>query len=471
MKTPHPNLKTHNNRPSPTQDPSNSPVRGENSHPGDYSLPNREGWGGSNPVSPFLALSPLLVFLLLYLATSIILKDFYKVPITVAFMVSSIYAVFTLKGSINHRVKVFSSGAGDSNLMLMLWIFILAGAFANSAKVMGAVDATVNLTLRLLPSSFLLPGFFIAACFISLSIGTSVGTIAALTPIAIGIANESAFSVPFVVAIIVGGAYFGDNLSFISDTTIVATQTQGCKMNDKFKANVSIVLPVAIIIMLVYYYIGRNVTLPTDLPAVSAIKVLPYLIVIVTAILGLNVMLVLIIGMLLTGVIGILDGSYTLFGWFQAMADGIIGMSELIIVTLLAGGMLAIIRYNGGIRAIINMLTKHINGKRGAEFSIAALVCLVNICTANNTVAIITVGSIAKDISQQYGINKQKSASILDTISCFTQGILPYSAQTLIASGLALVNPISIVSHLYYPIAIGIAILLSILFRYPKKYS
>ena len=421
--------------------------------------------------SAFLALSPLLVFLFFYLVTSIVLKDFYKVPITVAFMVSSIYAVFTLKGSINHRVKVFSTGAGDSNLMLMLWIFILAGAFASSAKSMGAVDATVNLTLRLLPSSFLLPGIFVAACFISLSIGTSVGTIAALTPIAFGIANESELSVPFVVAIIVGGAYFGDNLSFISDTTIVATQTQGCKMNDKFKANISIVLPVALIMMLLYYYMGKDVSLPTSIPEVSALKVLPYLVVIVTAVLGLNVMLVLIIGMVLTGIIGILDGSYDLFGWFQAMADGIIGMSELIIVTLLAGGMLAIIRYNGGIDAIINALTIHIKGKRGAEFSIAALVCLVNICTANNTVAIITSGPIAKDISLKFGVNKMKSASILDTMSCFTQGLLPYSAQMLIAAGLAYVNPITILTHLYYPMAIGIAIILSILFRYPKKYS
>ena len=386
-------------------------------------------------------------------------------------MVSSIYAVFTLRGSINHRVKVFSTGAGDSNLMLMLWIFILAGAFASSAKSMGAVDATVNLTLRLLPSSFLLPGIFVAACFISLSIGTSVGTIAALTPIAFGIANESELSVPFVVAIIVGGAYFGDNLSFISDTTIVATQTQGCKMNDKFKANISIVLPVALIMMLLYYYMGKDVSLPTSIPEVSALKVLPYLVVIVTAVLGLNVMLVLIIGMVLTGIIGMLDGSYDLFGWFQAMADGIIGMSELIIVTLLAGGMLAIIRYNGGIDAIINALTKHIKGKRGAEFSIAALVCLVNICTANNTVAIITSGPIAKDISLKFGVNKMKSASILDTMSCFTQGLLPYSAQMLIAAGLAYVNPITILTHLYYPMAIGIAIILSILFRYPKKYS
>ncbi len=421
--------------------------------------------------SAFLALSPLLVFLFFYLVTSIVLKDFYKVPITVAFMVSSIYAVFTLRGSINHRVKVFSTGAGDSNLMLMLWIFILAGAFASSAKSMGAVDATVNLTLRLLPSSFLLPGIYVAACFISLSIGTSVGTIAALTPIAFGIANESELSVPFVVAIIVGGAYFGDNLSFISDTTIVATQTQGCKMNDKFKANISIVLPVALIMMLLYYYMGKDVSLPTSIPEVSALKVLPYLVVIVTAVLGLNVMLVLIIGMVLTGTIGMLDGSYDLFGWFQAMADGIIGMSELIIVTLLAGGMLAIIRYNGGIDAIINALTKHIKGKRGAEFSIAALVCLVNICTANNTVAIITSGPIAKDISLKFGVNKMKSASILDTMSCFTQGLLPYSAQMLIAAGLAYVNPITILTHLYYPMAIGIAIILSILFRYPKKYS
>ena len=417
------------------------------------------------------AISPLLVFLVLYLVTSIIMQDFYKVPITVAFLISAVYSVLTMRGSIRHRVEVFSSGAGHSDVMLMLWIFILAGAFAVAAKSMGAVDATVNLTLRLLPPSFLLPGIFIAACFISLSIGTSVGTVAALTPVAVGIANQSGMDVGAVVAIIVGGAYFGDNLSFISDTTIVATQTQGCRMSDKFRVNSFIVVPVALLMILVYYQIGKTADIPTDIPVVSALKVLPYLAVIVLAVCGLNVMIVLLIGIVLTGIIGMCDGSYDLFGWLQSMADGMLGMSELIIMTLLAGGMLAIIRHNGGIDAIIQLLTRHISGKRGAEFCIAALVSLVNVCTANNTVAIITAGPIANDIAQRFGIDKRKSASILDTMSCFTQGLLPYGAQMLIAAGLAAINPMSIITHLYYPVAIGIAVILAILFRYPKRYS
>ena len=426
---------------------------------------------GTNKMKGLWAISPLLVFLVLYLATSLVMQDFYKVPITVAFLISSVYAVVTMKGSIQHRVKVFSGGAGNSDLMLMLWIFILAGAFAASARTMGAVDATVNLTLRLLPPSFLLPGIFIAACFISLSIGPSVGTVAALTPVAVGIAGESGMDTGFVVAIVVGGAYFGDNLSFISDTTIVATQTQGCKMSDKFRVNSFIVVPVALLMVLIYYYAGQDVSLPSSIPTVSAMKVLPYLAVIVLAVCGLNVMIVLLIGIVLAGIIGMMDGSYGLFGWFQSMADGMLGMSELIIMTLLAGGMLAIIRHNGGVDAIISMLTRHISGKRGAEFSIAALVSLVNVCTANNTVAIITAGPIANDIATRFGIDKRKSASILDTMSCFTQGLLPYGAQMLIAAGLAAISPMSILTHLYYPVAIGIAVVLAIILRYPKRYS
>ncbi len=417
------------------------------------------------------AISPLIVFLVLYLVTSIIAQDFYKVPITIAFLVASIYAMFTMNGSIKHRIDVFSKGAGNSDVMLMLWIFILAGAFASSARAMGAVDATVNLTLRLLPSSFLLPGIFLAACFISLSIGTSVGTVAALTPVALGIANQSGLNAGFVVAIVVGGAYFGDNLSFISDTTIVATQSQGVKMSDKFKVNACIVVPVAVLIAFAYYYLGKDMPALADIPTVSAVKVLPYLTVILIAILGLNVMLVLLIGMLLTGIIGLLDGSYDVFGWFQSMADGMLAMSELIIMTLLAGGMLAIIRHNGGIKAIIQTLSNNIKGKRGAEYCIAAMVCLVNICTANNTVAIMTAGPIARELSDKYGIDRRKTASILDTMSCFTQGMLPYGAQMLMAAGLAALNPASIIVYLYYPIATGLAVLLAILFRYPRRYS
>lgn len=417
------------------------------------------------------ALSPLLLFLVLYLATSIIAQDFYKVPIAVAFLVSSAYSLLTVKGTIDERIKVFAKGAGNSTMVLMLSIFILAGAFASSAKAMGAVDATVNMALNFLPEQFILPGIFLASCFISLSIGTSCGTIAALTPVAVGIASHSGISIPLMVGLVVGGTYFGDNLSFISDTTIIATQTQGCKMNDKFKANVKIVAPIAALMLILYYFIGSNVHEIAEVDNVNFFLVLPYLAVIVMAICGLNVLMVLAIGIILTGIIGMLNGSYDLFGWFAAMNEGMMGMSELIIVTILAGGMLEIIRHNGGIDIIIKALTRNINSKRGAEFSIAALTCLVNICTANNTVAIITTGPIARDISTRFHIDPRKSASILDTASCFSQGILPYGAQVLIASGLASINPISIIPHLYYPILIGLAIVLSIIFRYPKKYS
>ena len=417
------------------------------------------------------SLSPLFVFLILYLATSIIAQDFYKVPIAVAFLVSSVYALLTLKGTMNERIGIFAKGAGNSTMVLMLAIFILAGAFAVSAKTMGAVDATVNLALRYLPEQAILPGIFLASCFISLSIGTSCGTIAALTPLAVGIAQHSGINVPLMVGLVVGGTYFGDNLSFISDTTIVATQTQGCSMKDKFRVNIRIVAPVALIMLIVYYFLGESTSSPADVGDVNFWLVLPYLAVVILAICGLNVLITLGVGIILTGIIGMVAGTYDLFGWFAAMNEGMMGMSELIIVTILAGGMLEIIRHNGGIELIIKALTRNIQGKRGGELSIAAITCLVNICTANNTVAIITTGPIAKDIAHRFHIDPRRSASILDTASCFTQGLLPYGAQVLIAAGLSQLNPIAIIPHLYYPMLIGVALLLAILFRYPRKYS
>lgn len=429
----------------------------------------------SNHTRGLLALSPLFVFLCLYLVTSIIVQDFYKVPIIVAFLISSVYAIAITKGGINHRIQIFSKSAGSKNMMLMLWIFILAGAFAGAAKAMGAVDATVNMALVVLPHSMILAGIFLAACFISLAIGTSVGTIAALTPVAAGIAAQSDTNMALIIGIVVGGAFFGDNLSFISDTTIVATQTQQCKMSDKFKVNSKIVFPIAIIMLIVYAVMGRDIAAPTGLQPIDFVKVIPYIVVIVTAVCGVNVLLVLTIGTIVAGVIGIVGGAYDVFGWFSSMADGMMGMSELIIMTLLASGMLAMIRYNGGIDYIIERLTKNIRGQRGAEYCIAMLVCLVNICTANNTVAIITTGSIAHDISHKFGLDNRKVASILDTMSCFTQGLLPYGAQVLIATGLAnecqtlaTITPIDIVQYLYYPIALGVAVLLCIAIRYPK---
>ncbi len=419
-----------------------------------------------------IALSPLAVFIVLYVVTSIIARDFYKVPITVAFMVASIYAVIIFGGRpLRERIDVFSQGAGTTQMMMMLWIFVLAGAFANSAKEMGAIDATVNLTLTLLPGNMLLAGLFLAACFISLSIGTSVGTIVALTPIAAGIATQTDTSVALMTAVVVGGSFFGDNLSFISDTTIMATSTQGCKLSDKFRVNSFIVIPAALAILVVYIFMGADVSSPRDIPDVAYLKVIPYLTVLATAVFGMNVMAVLTLGIVLTGIIGISDGSFDLYGWFGAMGNGILGMGELIIITMMAGGLLEIVKQQGGIDFIIQRLTRHVHSKRGAELSIGALVAFVNLCTANNTVAILTVGGISKQIGDRFGVDNRKAASILDTFSCMTQGIIPYGAQLLMAAGLAQINPVSIVPYLYYPLAIGMAALLSILFRYPKRYS
>lgn len=419
-----------------------------------------------------IALSPLAVFTALYLVTSIIAGDFYKVPITVAFMVTCMYAIIITGGiPLKKRMDVFSRGAGSNQMMLMLWIFILAGAFANAAKEMGAIDATVNLTLTLLPEQMLLAGLFIASCFISLSVGTSVGTIVALTPIAAGIAQQTGNSVPLLTAVVVGGSFFGDNLSFISDTTIVATSTQGCRLSDKFRANSFIVMPAAMFILVVYLIMGTDIEVPKQVIQVEYVKVIPYVIVLLTALFGMNVMAVLTIGILLTGIIGIINADFDLFGWFAALGQGITGMGELIIITLMAGGLLELIKQNGGIDFLIEAMLRHVRSKRGAELSIGALVAFVNICTANNTVAILTVGGIAKKIGDRYGVDNRKCASILDTYSCMMQGLLPYGAQLLMAAGLAQVNPISILPFLYYPLAIGIAATLSILLRYPKRYS
>lgn len=429
-----------------------------------------------------LALSPLFLLIVLIVAFTVYSVDAShkdtNLSLTVAFMISSIYAIAISGGMpIKSRVDTYSKGAGANNLMLMLWIYVLAGSFAASAKAMGAVDATVNLALSILPASMILPGLFLAACFISVSIGTSVGTVVALVPIAAGLAHSMDVNTGMMTAIIVGGAYFGDNLSFISDTTVVATQTQNCKMSDKFRVNSLIVVPAAVIVLAIYAVMGIGLQAPTDIPEVEYVKVLPYLVVLVTAVAGMNVMAVLTMGTLLCGVIGVscqllgATGGYDLFGWFSAMGNGIIGMGELVIIAMMAGGMLEIIRENGGINYIIDKITAHVSNKRGAELSIAALVSMVNVCTANNTVAILTVGNIAKKIGDKFGVDNRKAASILDTFSCAVQGLIPYGVQMLLAAGLANLSPMDILPYLYYPLAIGIAALFSILFRYPKRYS
>ncbi|MBR6264523.1 MAG: Na+/H+ antiporter NhaC family protein [Prevotella sp.] len=418
------------------------------------------------------ALSPLFVFIVAYLATSLAAGDFYKIPLSVAFLIASMYAIAVSGGKpLSKRIDLFSKGASTSNLILMLWIFVLAGAFAHSAKQMGSIDAMVNLTLTLIPGNMILAGLFIASCFISLSIGTSVGTIVALAPIALGIAESTGANATLLSAVVVGGAFFGDNLSFISDTTIVATQTQQCRLSDKFRVNFYIVFPAALIILFIYIFMGASIQPPSQLPSVEYVKVIPYVVVLVVAVMGMNVMAVLTLGITLTGIIGMIVGAYDLFDWFASMGTGITNMGELIIITMMAGGLLEIIRANGGIDFIIDKICAPVKGKRGAELSIAALVSMVNVCTANNTVAILTVGDISKTIGDRFGLDSRKCASILDTFSCCVQGILPYGAQVLMAAGLTKVSPVEIIPFLYYPMVLGIVAFMSILLRYPQKYS
>ena len=431
---------------------------------------------GSKPMNGWLALSPLIVFLCVYLVSSIVAQDFYKIPISSAFLVASIYAMLiTRNKSLEQRIAAFSAGAGNSNVMLMIWIFVLAGAFAATAKDIGAIDATVNIALRILPGKLIYAGLFIAACFISMSIGTSVGTIVALVPVGAGIAQQiasgSAADIAFITAIITGGAFFGDNLSFISDTTIAATRTQECSMADKFKVNIRIVLPAAAIVTALYIFLGSDVSATYEGVPIDWVKLIPYILVIAFALSGVNVAVVLAAGIGVNAIIGFSTGCFGWSGFLESVGGGIAGMADLIIVTMLAGGMLEIIRINGGLDFIVNGLTKRIRGKRGAELSIAGLVSLANLCTANNTIAIITTGRIAKDITDKFGLDPRKTASILDTFSCLVQGIIPYGAQMLMAGGLAGVSMISITQHLYYPFIMGACALLAIFFRLPRKYS
>ena len=448
-----------------------------------------------------IALTPILVFLGVYLLTSILIKDFYKVPVASAFLLASVYAVVISKGPLRKRIDLFSEGAGNPRILLMVWIFILAGAFAQTAQDIGAIDATVNLTLRVIPGSMLFAGLFFTACFISMSVGTSVGTIVALVPIATGIAQEAGFSEAFMAAIIVGGAFFGDNLSFISDTTIAATKALDCEMRDKFKANIRIVAPAVLLVFAIYVFKGLGVSVDVTPGAAEPLKLLPYLLVLVLALAGMDVLLILSIGIGVNLLIGLVTGSLGWTDWLASVGEGIGGMGSLIIVTVLAGGMMALIRAGGGLDWLVGALTRRLSAsapsetasasapapeapssvtssaahpstlsdrqsrrsRRGAELSIAALVSLANLCTANNTIAIITVGGIAKDIADRFGLERRRVASILDTFSCFVQGLIPYGAQLLMASGLAGVGAAAIIRYLYYPFALGLVALAAIL--------
>ena len=419
-----------------------------------------------------LALSPVVVLLVAYLAMALASGDFYKISISVAFVIAAIYAVAALRGisrSLQERVGVFSEGAADKNILYMIWIFILAGIFAASAKAMGAVDATVNFTLRFVPTEFLPAGIFLAACFVSLSIGTSVGTIVALTPVVTGLAAQMGADTAQMVAIVVGGAFFGDNLSFISDTTIAATMSQGCKMRDKFRTNLLIVLPAALVALGLYIFLGLSGGEGVEVAGSAEwYKTIPYLLVLVCAIVGVEVLVVLVLGIVATVVIGLLCGSLTAVSFCEAASGGVLSMGELIIITLMAGGLMNMVKQSGGFDFITRAITRSVSGKRGAEGAIAGLTVMTDVCTANNTIAIITVGPIARELSERYGISPRKSASLMDTASCFAQGVLPYGAQLLMASGLASISPLEIIPHLYYPMAIGVMVVLSIIFQFPR---
>ena len=418
-----------------------------------------------------LAISPIVLFLVFYLVVSLAIGDFYKMPIAVAMLVAAVWAVIIYRGQpLSRRIEIFSKEAGNSNVVYMVWIFVLAGAFASLAKGIGAIDATVNLTLKYLPPSLLIPGMFFAACFISLSIGTSVGTVVALTPLAVNLAETAGGNVPFFVAVVLGGAFFGDNLSFISDTTIAATRTQGCGMSDKFKANLWIALPAALITLVVYAFMGMDVAPIEITESVNLLLILPYLLIIVLAITGLNVTVVLVSGILASVVVSAVSG-HGMLDLTGFMGAGIDSMGNLIIITMLAAGVLGIIKAAGGVNYILQCLTARISGVKGAQACIAFLVAIVNMCTANNTVAIIAVGSLSKSIAERYGIDARKAASLLDTCSCIAQCLIPYGAQTLLATSLAGISPAEPWGYLYYPWALIVMVALSIIFRFPRRLS
>lgn len=416
-----------------------------------------------------LALSPVAVFLLSYVAVSVIVGDFYSMPIAVSLVLASVWAIVIFTGtSLAERIEVFSRSAGHVNILYMIWIFILAGAFATLAKELGAVEATVDLALRIFPEQYIAPMMFVAACFISLSIGTSVGTVVALTPLAVEMATAAGAPVPFYVAVILGGAFFGDNLSFISDTTIAATRSQEVSMRAKFRANLRIVLPAAVFTLALYIILGHGAPVTPAGPAADWWLMIPYLVVIVAAIIGINVTIVLTLGIISAVILGVIRG-VGLLELARYAGAGIESMGGLIIITLLAAGMLGIIQDAGGIRYLLEVMTRRVSGTRGAQAVIAILVGLVNLCTANNTVAIITVGGIARDISGKYGIDRSKSASILDTASCIVQCLIPYGAQCLLATGLAGISPAAPWPYLYYPWALAATLIISILIRRRNK--
>ena len=418
------------------------------------------------------ALLPIGIFLIIFLGAGVVFRDFYAMPAIVAFLIA-LFAAFlqNRKVSFDEKIRMIAKGVGEENIITMSLIFLCAGAFSGAVSAAGGVESTVNLGLSLIPAHFIVSGLFIISCFISVSMGTSMGTIAALAPIAVGISEGAGFPMAVCIAAVVCGSMFGDNLSMISDTTIAAVKTQGCEMKDKFKANFLIVLPAAVITIVFFWFITRNMSYDISSGEYNLLRVIPYLVVLIGALIGINVFLVLIAGTVLSLIVGVGTGTIALPEMFTVVGDGIVSMYDITVISIIVACIVSLVRANGGIQFILNLIKNRIRGKKGAQAGIAALALLVDLCTANNTIAIITVGPLASNIAEQYRIDKRKSASILDIFSCVVQGVIPYGAQMLIAAGLTGLSPLSIIGYLYYPMLLGVVALLSILLRFPRRYS
>ncbi|KAB2189940.1 Na+/H+ antiporter NhaC family protein [Staphylococcus epidermidis] len=416
------------------------------------------------------ALIPLLLFVLLFLGVGIISGDFTTMPLNVAITITVIVALLmNRKETFAKKVEVFTKGAGHSNIILMMLIFILAGAFSTTAEKMGGVSSTVNLGLSLIPQNLIIVGLFIICMFVSISMGTSVGTVAAIAPVGFGFAQATDVPAALAMATVVGGAMFGDNLSMISDTTIAAVRTQKTKMSDKFKVNFKIVLPGAIITIIILFFLTNGISIDhTKNYDYNLIKVIPFLLVLILALVGINVIIVLIGGTVLAGIIGLIDGSFGWNGLLNAISKGIIGMEDIAMIALLIGGLVGIIQHNGGIDWLLNFVRSKVKSKRGAELGIASLVSAADISTANNTISIIMAGPLAKNIADEYDVDPRKSASILDIFGGCFQGLLPYSPQVISAAGVAGISPFLMLQYSIYPILLGVCGLVAIILRVPR---
>lgn len=403
------------------------------------------------------ALLPIGVFLVIFLGAGIIFQDFYAMPAIVAFLIALFVAFLqNRKVSFDEKVKIIAQGVSEENIITMSLIFLCAGAFSGAVTAAGGVDSTVNLGLSLIPAHFIVAGLFIISCFISVSMGTSMGTIAALAPIAVGVSDEAGFPMAICIAAVVCGAMFGDNLSMISDTTIAAVKTQGCEMKDKFKANFLIVLPAAVITIVFFWFVTRDMSYNIASGEYNLFQVIPYLVVLIGALIGINVFLVLIAGTVLSIVVGVWTGTIAVSEMFTVMGDGVTSMYDITVISIIVACIVSLVRANGGIQFILDLIKSRIRGKRGAQAGIAALALLVDLCTANNTVAIVMSGPIAKEICDEFGVEPKRSASLLDMFTSVGQGLIPYGAQLLSAATLTGLTPFDMMPYLIYPILMAV---------------